>query len=55
MYETNFYSIENSIHDDFIARSVSYIYPQGWVHPLREELNSLKDQEKQMILFNVFY
>ena len=48
LYETNFYSIENSVHDDFIARSQNYIYPPDWMHPLREELNNLKAQEEQI-------
>ena len=47
-YEKNFYSIPNSIHDSFIAKSIEYTYPEGWIHPLDEELRGLDDQVEEI-------
>ena len=48
LYQTNFYSIPDMAHDNFISKSQNYIYPLDWEHPLRTELNDLKDQEVQI-------
>ena len=54
-YEKNFYSIPNSIHDNFIAKSIEYTYPEGWIHPLDEELKGLGDQVKEIQIGDVVH
>tara|TARA_A100001201_G_scaffold136063_1_gene124757 strand:+ start:304 stop:1029 length:726 start_codon:yes stop_codon:yes gene_type:complete len=44
-YNKFFYDLSSNTHESFIHQSVNYVYPDGFIHPLRQELEELKAQK----------
>ena len=47
-YNRHFYDLQKSIHQYFIRRSIKYAFPDGYIDPLSERVNELKQSLKDL-------